>query len=278
MNKTAVKSVGVIVSTYNNPEWLKKTLAGFACQTHKADEIIIADDGSGEETKSVVEHYSKLLTLKHIWQKDKGWRKCRILNKAILAAASEYLIFTDQDCIPRKDFIQAHIEYAKERTYLSGGYFKLPMKISRLITEQDIKDGCAFNYKWLKTKGLLWNFKCTKLCANKTLTEFFNTITPALETWNGMNSSTWRELLFKVNGFNNRMQYGGEDRELGERLVNMGVRHRQVRYRAITLHLSHVRPYKSADSFGFNNRIRIENKFKKIIETEDGIRECEEEK
>lgn len=39
------KTIGVIISTYNNPAWLEKTLWGYLCQDRMADEIIIADDG-----------------------------------------------------------------------------------------------------------------------------------------------------------------------------------------------------------------------------------------
>ncbi|MCI6200920.1 MAG: glycosyltransferase, partial [Paraprevotella sp.] len=42
-------TIGVIISTYNNPRWLEKTLWGYMAQTRKADEIIIADDGSKDD-------------------------------------------------------------------------------------------------------------------------------------------------------------------------------------------------------------------------------------
>ena len=32
-------TIGVVISTYNNPRWLEKTLWGYLCQTRKADEI-----------------------------------------------------------------------------------------------------------------------------------------------------------------------------------------------------------------------------------------------
>jgi glycosyltransferase involved in cell wall biosynthesis len=45
----------VIFTTYNHPKWLEKTLWGFSAQSYRDFEIIVADDGSGEETRAVVE-------------------------------------------------------------------------------------------------------------------------------------------------------------------------------------------------------------------------------
>ena len=142
-------TTGVVISTYNNPEWLEKTLLGYMSQSCKADEIIIADDGSTDDTRKLIERYSTHLPIIHVWHEDNGFRKTEILNKAISAATADYLIFTDQDCIPRRDFIETHRRYAREGYFLSGGYFKLPMDISRDITPDDIASGRAFDLKWL---------------------------------------------------------------------------------------------------------------------------------
>lgn len=120
MSKSKI-TIGVVISTYNNPAWLEKTLWGYLYQTRPADEIVIADDGSGEETNQLIRSFQKLLPIKHVWHEDNGFQKSRILNKALLAAESEYLIFTDQDCIPRKDFIAIHETYAETGYFLSGG-------------------------------------------------------------------------------------------------------------------------------------------------------------
>lgn len=95
-----VMNIGVIISTYNNPQWLEKTLWGYVCQERKADEIIIADDGSGPETARLIEQYARQLPIKHVWHEDKGFRKTVILNKALRVAESDYLVFTDQIVCP----------------------------------------------------------------------------------------------------------------------------------------------------------------------------------
>ena len=168
MKQTSAYSIGVIISTYNNPAWLEKVLWGYLFQTHPADEIVIADDGSKEDTRRLIESFKDKLPIKHVWHEDNGFQKSRILNSAILASASDYLIFTDQDCIPRKDFIATHAAYAEKGYFLSGGYFKLPMDISKQLTYNDIKSENAFSLSWLKEQHMKCNFKCTKLIKNKT--------------------------------------------------------------------------------------------------------------
>ncbi|MCC8145119.1 MAG: glycosyltransferase family 2 protein [Bacteroidales bacterium] len=263
--------IGVIISTYNNPAWLEKVLWGYLNQTVLADEIIIADDGSGPETRNLIEAYSDKLPLKHVWYEDNGFQKTKILNKAIVSSSSDYLIFTDQDCIPRKDFIETHRNYAQEKYFLSGGYFKLPMPISSLITEKDIERGNAFDFSWLHSKGLKYSFKCTKLTKNSSFSSFMNAITPAKASWNGCNSSCWKKDILQVNGFNEEMQYGGEDREFGERLNNLGLKSKQIRYSAIAIHLDHKRPYRNTEAIKKNEAIRKITRKNKIIRTEKGI-------
>ncbi|MFI3319744.1 MAG: glycosyltransferase family 2 protein [Rikenellaceae bacterium] len=267
------QTVGVIISTYNNPAWLEKTLWGYLFQEKMADEIIIADDGSREDTRLLIESFSKRLPIKHVWHTDNGFQKSRILNRALIASTAEYLIFTDQDCIPRKDFIATHVNHAQRGYLLSGGYFKLPIDISQMITLKDVESEDAFSLDWLKAKGMKVNFKCTKLMKCEWFTNFMNFITPAKATWNGCNASGWREDAIAANGFNEEMQYGGQDREFGERLFNRGIKAKQLRYSAIALHLDHKRPYKTKESITKNVNIRKNTRRSGITETPNGIKQ-----
>lgn len=265
-------TIGVVISTYNSPAWLEKVLWGYLYQTHPADEIVIADDGSRDDTRALIDSFRDRLPINHVWQPDEGFQKSRILNKALVVATADYLIFTDQDCIPRKDFIETHVKYAQKGYMLSGGYFKLPMDISKQITHDDIQSGRAFSYAWLRKQGLKRSFKCTKLSTWKWFTVMMNHITPAGATWNGCNASGWRSDMLEINGYNEEMQYGGQDREFGLRLVNKGVKTKQIRYSAIALHLDHKRPYKTKETMEKNIGIRRETKRTGIIQTPHGIK------
>lgn len=264
-------TIGVIISTYNNPKWLEKTLWSYQAQSRKADEIIIADDGSRDDTRQLIEQMKAFLPIQHVWHEDKGFRKTKILNDALKIATADYLIFTDQDCVARPDFIATHEQYAQKGYILSGGYFKLPMDISEMLTRDDIMSGRAFQLRWLLRQGMKRTFKCTKLIGKPWFSVLMNHITPTHATWNGMNSSGWRKDILEVNGFDERMQYGGEDREMGERLFNKGIRSKQIRYSAIVLHLDHGRPYVNQEAWDRNNAIRRETKQKKLTWTPFGI-------
>ena len=274
MQNNSSNSVGIVISTYNSPQWLEKTLWGYENQSFSDFEVIIADDGSGEETKNLITQFKEkgILNISHVWQLDNGFRKSEILNKAILASNAEYLIFTDQDCIPRKDFVQTHLNYAEHGYILSGGYFKLPLNISQVITNEDVICEQAFDLQWLREQGLKRSFKNTKLSRCKSFCNFMNRVTPANASWNGCNSSGWKEDMLKINGFNEDMQYGGQDREFGERLFNMGIRSKQIRYSAICLHLYHKRPYKTKETLEKNKAIRGNTRNKRIIQTSNGIK------
>lgn len=265
----------VIISTYNSPEWLEKVLWGFSVQTVSDFEIIIADDGSTKETKKMLDVISEKtqLSINHVWHKDEGFQKTRILNKAILASKTEYCIFTDGDCIPRKDFVEVHLKKSSPNYFLSGGYFKLPLSISKIISKNDILQQRCFDLKWLRNKGLKSSVKNIKLSKIKTISFLFNLLTPTNPSWNGHNASTWKKDIINVNGFNNDMKYGGEDREFGERLINSGLRAKQVRYSAICIHLEHSRGYVNQDNIAKNKLIRSKTKSEKLIKTLNGILE-----
>lgn len=265
----------VIFTTYNHPKWLEKVLWGFASQSEKDFEIIVADDGSKSETREIIEEFTLAndVRLKHIWHEDKGYQKCNILNKAIIASESDYLIFTDGDCIPHRDFVKNHIELSEKNRFLSGGYFKLPMDISKKITIENIKDSLATKPSWLLKNGTPFTFRILKLSSHPFWGALFDMLTTTRATWNGHSASTWKDLVIRTNGFDERMKYGGQDREFGERLVNMGVKGKQVRYRCSCVHLDHARGYANPEGKKFNRDIRNETNKKKTTRTKYGIAE-----
>lgn len=265
--------LSVIMTTYNSPRWLEKVLWGYSVQTHKDFEIIIGDDGSTAETRELIDRMRAEtgLSIKHLWQEDIGFRKCRILNKSILQASSEYVVFTDGDCIPRKDFLAVHAAEAEPGKYLSGGYHKLPMSTSEVISKDDILSGRCFELRWLKQHGLGSSYKNSKLTASPLRAKIYNKLTPTACNFKGSNGSAWLKDIIAVNGFDERMPWGGLDREFGVRLVNSGVKPKHVRYNAIVIHLDHKRGYKNPELVAANKALRVNSEKMKITRTEFGI-------
>ena len=265
--------ISVIISTYNNPKWLQKVLWSFDVQTFKNFEVVIADDGSGEDTKTLIDLMASQVSypIQHIWHEDNGFQKTIILNKATVASRSDYLVYTDGDCVARNDFLQTHFEKRNKNCFLSAGYFKLPMNISELISKDDIESQICFDINWLVKHGLKKTFKANKLTSHGFKERFLNTFTTTKATFDGMNVSGWKQDIIAVNGFDERMQYGGEDREIGERLMNCGIKFKQIRYSAICLHLKHTREYVKPEMINKNKRIRATTKKLKLKETAFGI-------
>lgn len=264
--------IAVVLSTYNAPERLEPVLLGYASQSLHEFEMIVADDGSTSDTRELVRDVALRtgMPIRHVWQEDLGFRKCRILNQAILSTHAEYLIFSDGDCVPRRDFLAQHVAHARPNRFLSGGYFKLSAATSQRVTPSAIATGDITNVDWLLRNGN-GTHKLGKLRARGWQATLMNAITPTRPTWNGHNSSGWRTDLLRVNGFDERMAYWAQDREFGERLVNAGTRGVQIRYSAICVHLHHERPYKTQASRERNREIRRETRRNGAVWTAYGI-------
>lgn len=267
-------TASVIISTYNKPNWLKLVLHSYSLQSVKNFEIIVADDGSNEKTKFVIDAFALQsgLQITHVWHKDEGFQKTKILNKAITASKGDYLIFTDGDCIARQDFVETHLKLRKENCALSGGYFKLVDCITNSISKDVINKQKCFDKDWLLKRGQPKSFKFNKLTKSKRKANILNRVTPTKATFDGMNISCYKKDILNVNGFDERMKYGGLDREVGERMMNNGVQFKQVRYSCICVHLHHERPYKNDEVLALNLRIRKETKQTKATWSNYGIK------
>src|SRR5262245_56021234 len=148
-------SVGVVFTTYNRPHDLVRVLAGYARQTVANFEIVIADDGSANETCECIERAREewRLDIRHVWHEDVGFRKCKILNRAIGETQAEYLVFTDGDCIPHPEFIAGHLALARPGCFVSGGCVRLGDSATRAIQPSDILAGRVFEADWLLAQG-----------------------------------------------------------------------------------------------------------------------------
>lgn len=271
-----MSKMSVIISTYNSPEWLKNVLWGYEQQTAKDFELIVADDGSTEETAELLKKLEPKLSykLKHVWHENKGFRKTIILNKAIKESETDYLLFSDGDCVPRNDFVASHIKNREKGYFLSGGYLKLPMSTSKTITLEDIENQNCFKLSWLLKNGYKFNRKFIRFLATPLkIDSFLNSITTTKASWNGHGSSGWKSDIVSVNGFDERMEYGGEDREMGDRLWNNQIKSKQIRYEAIVVHLDHARGYIREEARAVNRRIQIKTRVEKLTWTNFGLKQ-----
>lgn len=250
-------SVEVVVSTYNNPRALGLALCALHRQSIDGFNICIADDGSDHATQAVIDEWRAIWgpRLRHVWHADHGFRKNRILNKAIASSEADYLVFLDGDCLPGTGFVQRHLSLARPWRFCTGGVIRLSQVSSDAIELDQVASGEVFTLEWLQIQQTLGSLS-SRLKAGlypAWLHVLADLTSPVNRTWNGGNSSTWRMNLIRVNGFDENFGYGAEDIELGFRLNNAGIRGRHLRYTAPVLHLEHNRDYA-------NQRSREKNK------------------
>lgn len=141
---------------------MENVLWGYEAQTEHCFEVIIADDGSTKKTEDLIESLRPQLSypIKHAWHADHGFQKCKILNKALLSVSANYVLFSDGDCIPRWDFVAIHLTSRRKGRFLSGGYHKLPMPLSKKIKKDDILSNRCFHLKWLRERGMKSSLLC----------------------------------------------------------------------------------------------------------------------
>lgn len=232
--KTSTKS-SLIISTYNWPEALRLCLLSVKGQSVLPDEVIIADDGSTEQTVQVIDTMRETFPVRiiHIWQKDEGFQLSKIRNKAIASSSCDYIIQIDGDLVLHKHFIKDHLELSKRGTFVAGSRVLMDQHLSAKMLRQQktsvqlFQPGLGnlcnrFNISWL-TRYFADRYKPDDIFALR-----------------GCNMAFWKEDLVRVNGYNECFHgWGREDNEIAVRLLNSGLRKRAIKFGGIVFHIHH---------------------------------------
>lgn len=236
-------SVSVIIPTYNWPEALNLCLQSVLVQSVLPDEIIIADDGSKQETSDLINSIRKKteIPIIHVWQEDDGFRLAQIRNKAIAKSSKDYIIQIDGDVILHKDFIKDHIRFARKGSFVSG---------SRVIIEKELAERLLSSQKFnisISTKGTHSKLNGIHMPCLSSLQEKYRQ--DDILYVRGCNMAFWRDDLLRANGYNEEMTgWGREDNELASRLINLGVEKRIIKFAGIMFHIYHpIRPRTSVN-------------------------------
>jgi len=256
--------LAVIITTYNWPAALETVLAAYLSQQRPPDELIIADDGSTEETRVLIDVFRKHapFPVKHVWHPDQGFRAGAIRNRAIQNSEADYIVFTDGDCIPTPWFLQQHHRLAERRWFLSGNRILLSEKFSQEIQQQKIP---IQSWNWRQ-----WYQARQRKQINRLLPLFKIPFGPwyrhrLAKQWAGAktcNLSVWKDDLLAVNGFDEDYTgWGMEDSDLVLRLIRKGVHHKDARFAAPVFHVWH--PENSRDQLEENQR-----RLQQLIETD----------
>ena len=232
--------ISLVVSTYNRPDALGAVLRSLARQSDRSFEIVIADDGSGPETRGLIDRWSAKfgVPLQHVWQEDRGFRLAEIRNRAIAASAGDYLIFLDGDCIARPDFIAAHRALAKPGHFVGGNRVLLSEALTR-----DILANALEPESW---SIATWAVRRAHGDINRLLPLISLPLGPLRKQktgWEGVrggNFAFFRADLDRVDGFETSfVGWGLEDSDIVIRMIRSGVKRKDGRFATGVLHLWH---------------------------------------
>ncbi|MHC4134302.1 MAG: glycosyltransferase [Planctomycetota bacterium] len=233
--------VSVVVTTYNAPRRLDLVLCGLARQTRPPDEILVADDGSNEETARLIAAWkAELETLVHVRHEDRGYRKSRIVNLAVRRSTGGHLLFLDGDAIPHSRWAEDHERAADGRRVLCGRRVKLGPEVSAALDRDAVGAGRLESLTGPvlrsvargETKRFLLGVRLPAVVAR-----LFH---PRARKLMGVNFSLPRAAFFSVNGYDEAWEVPWrEDRDLELRLLRAGYPFYPLLNRAVVYHLWH---------------------------------------
>ncbi|TGV03065.1 glycosyltransferase [Flavivirga rizhaonensis] len=254
----------LVITTYNWPEALELVLKSVKNQKVLPTEVIVADDGSKEETKHLIEGFQNdfPVPLKHIWHEDDGFRRSAILNLAISKTDVDYIIHVDGDCILHKNFVKDHLASIEKDTYLYGSRALIIEPFLKNLFKNKIVEFSFFS-KGIKrrNKNIYLPFLGRMLYKRK------NELSRKLR---GCNLSYWKADFVKVNGYNEDITgWGREDSELIIRMLNNEILGKRLRFEAIVYHIWHKE--NSYEKLNINDKIQEDTLKNKSMCCENGI-------
>ncbi len=236
----------LFVSTYEMPHHLRLVCAALARQSFRDVQVVFCDDGSGEETRAIIESFRKTsgLETEHVWQEHDGFRKCRILNEGLRRAKGEIFIFLDGDCVPHKDYIRDHVKQQEPGRYLAGRRVELGEEFSRTLTPEKVAAGY---FDWPRPALIQSALSGETEFLNRSIRVPFAPLRRVLKMdrvvdLKGCNYSVSRKDLEAINGFDEAYEgYGREDTDAELRLQHLGLRIKSIKGLAIQFHVWHPR-------------------------------------
>jgi len=234
--------ISVIVTTYNREDALDAALRALSRQSDGDFEIVIADDGSREATRTLIDSWRPRLKvpLKHVRHEHRGFRGGEIRNRGIAASEGALCIFLDGDCLARADFVAAHRRLAEPGWFVTGNRILLSRDTTEAVLAQGepAEQWCKPTLTQQRLRGGI----------NRLLPTFRLPLGPlrkiTARAWRGAqtcNLAVARGDLDRIDGFDcSYAGWGLEDSDLVVRLLRAGVRRKDGRFATGVLHLWHA--------------------------------------
>lgn len=234
---SASPQISVLVSTFQRPHHLKRSLVSLAHQQQVDGqfEVIVTDDGSTDETPQVVEEFSRSANFPICFtthpHEDFQLARCR--NSGVRISAAPYLLFTDGDCIFPPDHLYRHLQARRSGVVRAGDCYRLDSETSDRIDEQSIASGAFV--------GWVPRAEEQRLRKSHRKALFYQLLRhPRKPKLIGNNIAIQRDLLERINGFDEQFQgWGCEDDDLCMRLRKVGARIASILGETRAYHLWH---------------------------------------
>jgi GT2 family glycosyltransferase len=137
--------ISVILTTYQRPAHLERSLISLACQRGMDGkfEVIVADDGSTDRTQTVVRKFARTAPFPLHWvsHQHNGFRVSLCRNDGVRASSSPYFLFTDSDCIFPADHLHKHVQARRPGIIRAGDCIRLNEETTNRVDEQAITSG-----------------------------------------------------------------------------------------------------------------------------------------
>jgi glycosyltransferase involved in cell wall biosynthesis len=230
--------VSIIVPTFERPKSLRLVLASLGLQSGLADgdlEIIVADDGSQDETPQVVESFRTQCRFDVVFttHRHNGFQAARTRNDGVRASRAPYLVFLDGDCIAPAQHIVQHLQRRCPRTAMAGLCYYLDRATSARIDEAAIAAGTFEQWVTPAEKKQL-----TRMDRKARFYAFIRH--PRRPKLYSGDFGIWRRDFESINGFNEEYTgWGCEDDDLAIRLRKSGIGIRSILRWTRTYHLWH---------------------------------------
>ncbi len=266
-------TISVIVSAYERPRHLWFALLALGRQSVHFDELIVADDGSGQDVQAVIEKFAPQSPVRivHVRQEHADYRLARSRNNAVRAASGEHLVFIDQDCLPWAHFLSAHVSFRRPGVFRVGSCVFLDKARTAQLREEDIISG--------RFEALLDKTELEKLRKLQRKDNFYAFVRKHLlpikfkPKLRGGNFSIHKADLLKVNGFDEKyVGWGQEDDDLGRRLYLAGMTSQSVVASAITFHLHHPAPADATSRWRDGRNVRYYLRKNVSVVAESGLK------
>lgn len=273
--------LSLIISTYNRPDTLELVLKSI--QTQELDEnitadhveILVADDGSKEDTAQLVAKFQQNFPFRliHVWHEDNGFRLAAIRNLAVSRSSGDYLVFIDGDCLVAKDFILNQFRLAEAGYFVGGNRVLLSEKYTHKALSGkliNIASNCVFKSIWDRISG-----KTNKWLSALRLDTNAAWRKKHASNWRrpkGCNMALWRKDYLTVNGFDESFSgWGHEDADFLVRLLHAGIKIKDGRFAAPVYHLWHKMNDRANEG---ENKARLMARVNDlgIIDAVDGVR------